>query len=115
VRFFRLLSAAVGLAFLAFAVLQHNDPDPALWMAVYGLVALLSFLAALERLRHRPAFAVALGLGVLLWWIAEPARPLDVDDEVVREEMGLALATAWTLVLAFAAQRVSARRLIEGA
>ncbi|MEN0063497.1 MAG: transmembrane 220 family protein [Myxococcota bacterium] len=111
---FSIVCGLMGCAFLGFAWVQLNDADGAWWILAYGLVAALSFLAAFRRLPHRPAFGIAFVLGFALWWIAEPSRPFDLDDELIREELGLALAMGWTLVLAMVAQRVAARRLIEG-
>ena len=38
-----------AVLFLLAALLQWNDPDPAIWMAGYGLAAALSALAAIGR------------------------------------------------------------------
>ena len=34
-----------GVIFILFAALQYNDPDPAVWMAVYFGSAFLCFLS----------------------------------------------------------------------
>lgn len=34
----------IGVLFIVFAALQYNDPDPLLWMLIYGAVALVAFL-----------------------------------------------------------------------
>lgn len=36
----------LGVLFIIFAILQLNDPDPILWVLLYGLVALISLMAA---------------------------------------------------------------------
>lgn len=110
---FSMLSVLMGLAFISFAVVQFNDPDPAQWIVIYGLMALASFLGAARRLGHRTAFALAATMAVLTWVYSDTSRAFDLDDEIVREELGLALATVWALVLAFVMQRVSARRTID--
>ncbi len=111
---FSILSVTMGLIFTVLGALHYSASGA--WVEVLGcaVVALLSFLAAAERLSHRPAFLVAALLGGWLWWTAEPVS-LDLEDPAARRELGLAVATAWTLLLAFVAQRVSARRLIQGA
>lgn len=40
----KLISAVFFLIFAAFAGLQFNDPDPVLWVLLYGIVALFSLL-----------------------------------------------------------------------
>lgn len=40
----RITSIILALIFLAFAALQYNDPDPWLWVAIYGYVSLIPIL-----------------------------------------------------------------------
>ena len=40
----KITSIILALIFIAFAALQYNDPDPLLWMAIYGYVALIPIL-----------------------------------------------------------------------
>lgn len=40
----KILSLILFLIFGAFAALQYNDPDPVLWIVIYGAVAFLSLL-----------------------------------------------------------------------
>ncbi len=49
-RFFKLF---LGILFLAFAYLQMNDPDPALWVIIYGTVGVVCILAALRGVSKR--------------------------------------------------------------
>jgi len=49
-RFFKLF---LGVLFLAFAYLQFNDPDPALWMIIYGTVGVVCILAATRGISRR--------------------------------------------------------------
>ncbi|MCG8388879.1 MAG: transmembrane 220 family protein, partial [Cytophagales bacterium] len=32
----KIIKLALALIFIAFAALQYNDPDPLLWMFIYG-------------------------------------------------------------------------------
>ena len=61
----RIVYAVLSLFFLVFAVVQFNDPDPAAWMVLYGGVAVLAALVALDREGH-PLFRPAVWLW-LLW------------------------------------------------
>lgn len=106
----RLTTRGMALLFAAFAALQLNDPDPALWAALYLVPAALS-LFALEQ-----AMVLATGLGYALlsawWWnygvaglscgelFGKIAWPEFFAAEPVRESVGLGLAAAWLLGMA---------------
>jgi hypothetical protein len=113
------------LAMFLFSVaVQYNDPDPLLWMTVYGLAA----LACLVWLR-RPAHWLlpgALGLATLVWAGTLAPRVLgrvafgelfeawemkDLRVEEARELGGLLIVAGWMSVLACAAlsKRLRAR------
>ena len=61
-RYVNLLVAAV---FTWSAVIQYNDPDPWLWIAVYLGAAVIAFMASFRRF-YLPAI-MALGLICILW------------------------------------------------
>lgn len=42
------LSIFFALMFMAFAALQVNDPDPVLWILIYGVMAVVSVMAIFE-------------------------------------------------------------------
>lgn len=46
----KICSALMALLFIAWAAFQYNDPDPFLWILVYGLAALASILFLVNRL-----------------------------------------------------------------
>lgn len=50
-----------GLLCLTSAILQYNDPDPLLWMILYGVAALISFGVAMKKL----PYSVPLVFGIL--------------------------------------------------
>ena len=60
-QFFSIFGWVFGVLCVVSAVLQYNDPDPLLWIVVYGLMALVSFAFAMGRL----PFFVPLILGIL--------------------------------------------------
>lgn len=47
----------IGIVFIAFALLQLNDPDPLVWVSMYGVVAILA-IARLFGLYHKNAVIV---------------------------------------------------------
>ena len=53
----RILSIIFFIIFAAFAYLQLNDPDPAKWVIVYGVVAIVSLLRAFK-VYHKGIFLI---------------------------------------------------------
>ncbi len=45
----KIISTILTLIFLSMAAVQYNDPDPLLWMAIYGYVAMISAFAIFEK------------------------------------------------------------------
>lgn len=41
----KIVSIIFGLLFVLFAALQYNDPDPEVWVPIYGLAAIACFMA----------------------------------------------------------------------
>jgi hypothetical protein len=41
----RILNLILSILFILFAALQYNDPDPWIWIPIYGYAATLCFLA----------------------------------------------------------------------
>lgn len=103
--------AVLALLMVLFALVQVNDPDGPLWMALYGVPAVWAGLAWLRpNLLLRPAPFLLLGasllaglvLVVVLWPPAEEWWLTEVwwESEASREGMGLMLA-AGVLVAVF--------------
>ncbi len=59
--FFKVFGWVFGVLCIVSAVLQYNDPDPLLWMVIYGIAALVSFGFALGKI----SYSVLLVLGAL--------------------------------------------------
>ena len=102
---------------ILFALVQYNDPDAPLWIAIYGLGALWTGLAAFRPATLAGSRALQAGLGLCLaaavagslyMWPTEIATWW--DNEVVREGMGLIILT---VALALAALTVWRRRTGE--
>lgn len=107
----RVVYGALCLVLLLFAAVQYNDPDPEVWMPIYGIPGLLAGIAA-----WRPA-AVQYGvlrtivlactllalLGVYRYWPqSDNFWNIDVwwGDEGAREGMGMMIVAAAMLILA---------------
>ena len=103
-----------GLFLLSVAV-QYNDPDPWLWMPIYGVAAVLAALCAAGRLPFWPnAAALVLYLGLFAVWAPslrgarreafESFHMQAAADEEPREAGGLALCALWSAVQTVAAR-----------
>lgn len=118
VRFWKAANAAMLLAFGFSVIVQANDPDPALWMLVYGLAAAACALALAGRGHWAFPAAVALAAGA---WAAGIAPRVvgrvpfldmfgafemeSLEVEEAREMYGLLIVAAWMAVLAWRGAR----------
>lgn len=103
----KIVNSILTILFLLFAVAQWNDPDPGLWIAIYGGIALISGYAILGKYNKIVIYLAlaicVLGLGVyfpnLINWvkmgtpnIAESMKAEKDYIEFVREFFGLLIA-----------------------
>jgi len=111
---FRAATLVAAALFTLFAAVQYNDPDPVVWIAIYGLAAIASAAAGL---RPRSSWLVPAIVGVVaaLWSASLSTRilgaPMDIEQvfgttrmintavEETREALGLLLVAAWMGVL----------------
>ena len=92
----RILNFILALMFLAFAFVQVNDPDPIVWILIYGAMATLCIMAAFNYYPRKFLIAllaayVAYGIymliyhpGVLEWLQRE--NKADIFDDVAKME-----------------------------
>ena len=100
--------------FILSTVVQFNDPDAPVWIAVYSAAAILT---GLEIRRRAPAWAAgALALiavtwsayigrrvhGVLVASLFEHWKMKDIHIEEAREMYGLLIVTTWMVAIAVA-------------
>ena len=104
----KVLNLILAVMFLVFAFVQINDPDPVLWILIYGLMAVSCILAAFEYYYPKvllallvayAAYSVVFVSGVLDWLKSDDKAML-FDDiakmqypyiEESREFLGLLL------------------------
>ena len=107
----RIFNFLLAVMFLSFAFLQVNDPDPVLWILVYGVMAVFAVMAIFEFFPRRFLLGYAVLLlgfsmvyipGVLEWW-SQDDRSVLFDDlakmehvyiEEAREFLGLVICEA---------------------
>lgn len=110
-RFWTLSNGIMLLMFLFSAAVQLNDPDPLVWMGIYGAAAAV---CVLEIRRRAPAWAaVAVALIALVWagslYYRAHEVPIsslfaewemrDLRIEEAREMYGLTIVGAWMIVI----------------
>jgi len=87
-------------------IVQLNDPDPVIWVALYGAAAALSLLAALDRYHFWPTLAVLALYAVGILYLSPALRDTSLDafaavgmenerQELVREFWGLIICAMW--------------------
>jgi len=63
----RIISLALSVLFLLFALVQWNDPDPVIWILMYAAVAASQFMGVIRK--PNPYFLLALMMISLTWAI----------------------------------------------
>lgn len=105
----------LGVLFVLFAVVQFNDPDPALWVLIYLTVSAFCFLAFSNRFYPWATLLIAVACVVWAiflfppsfhdWWqLEEEAQSLKMKMpgiEEARESMGLLISAAALFFLFF--------------
>lgn len=102
----KVLNLVLAVMFLAFAFLQVNDPDPVLWILIYGLMAVVCILAAFNTYYKVAMIVLLVGYSVYCFflipgfqeWMAQEDKSVLLDDvmkmqypyiEETREFLGL--------------------------
>jgi len=111
----KILHVTLAVLFLTFTIVQFNDPDPLLWILIYGTMMGLCILAALKFFYPKVMMIQAgiyLVYAIFLWpgvsqWFASEDKAMLFDDlakmqfpyiEESREFLGL---TICLIVLSF--------------
>ncbi len=104
----KLVNAILSVIFILFAAVQYNDPDPLMWMAIYGMVAVVCAFAIIQSYNK---FVMIVGvafclIGTLYYFpglmelfreheISDLTRKMKADQPFIeksRESLGLFLA-----------------------
>lgn len=116
--FFTILGWVFGALFVVSALVQYNDPDPWIWIIIYGLAALVSFGFALGRI----SFGVLLSLGIVallgfIYSFPEEFEGFEIGGgdirniEEGRESFGLLIISIIMFVYAFRTRFVQASKI----
>jgi hypothetical protein len=94
------LAIAIGAVFLLFSILQYNDPDSLLWIALYGYAVLVSVFAASGKAGSLAAAGLVVYVPLFLWLTpALSGGEHSLRSEEALESLGAALAAVWMLVV----------------
>jgi hypothetical protein len=108
----KILNYVMTACFLFSVIVQYNDPDPIVWMLIYGLAAVACVLAIAGRLNWM--FPAAVGIVALAWALtlapnvigkvafSELFEAFEMKDErveVAREFGGLLIVAFWMAAL----------------
>jgi hypothetical protein len=101
------LDLVMAALFLYAVAVQYNDPDPVVWVVIYGVAAIQSGVIAFRPL---PTAIPAITALVALPWAGTLAvrvigRQSLIDSEEGREMLGLLIVAAWMAFLAARARR----------
>lgn len=122
----KILKIILALLFALFAAVQFNDPDPGLWIAVYGVMMVLSIMSYFDR--YPVPLMIFLAAGYLVMsvlhfdgmvaWLTSPNRKLLFDDlakmeywyiEEAREFLGLLICLSALIFFFYLSKREPAK------
>ena len=91
----RVINFLLALMFLVFAFLQVNDPDPALWILIYGAMSVVCMMAIFESYNRKLLFALIMLYSVycyFLWpgiseWFRQEDKSVLFDDVMKMEHL----------------------------
>ena len=111
----KIFNTIFAILFLGFAALQYNDPDPVVWILIYGAMAGVCFMAVRGRY-HRPTIIALAAVYIIyalllspaiLTWLSSDDRSLLFDElakmqypyiEETREAIGLVICLVVLLI-----------------
>lgn len=122
----KILKITFAVLFFVFALVQLNDPDPLIWLIVYGAMVVISVMTVLRRYPVRVMTVMAAGYLILTVmhfdgftdWLASPDRRLLFDDlakmqypyiEEAREFLGLLICLFVIIFYFYLAKRDEAK------
>jgi hypothetical protein len=112
------LNITMLVAFVLSVIVQFNDPDPFIWMPVYGAAAVACGLELAHKLRWW--FPALVGVGSVVWAVTIASHVFgqvpflemfgawemkDTGVEESREMYGLLIVAGWMVVLTIANRR----------
>ncbi len=104
---FKIIAVLFGILFIVSAALQYNDPDPLVWMIIWGFAGIIAIAFALNRVLYTvPLAAGILALVGFFYTYPEKFEGFEIgagdikNIEEGREAFGLLIIAIVMLVLA---------------
>ena len=107
----KIISLFFALLFAYFVVVQYNDPDPEVWMPIYGIAVAACLSIYFKKAPHVYVFII-MGLAYFLaafqqwppqyegvFWGEMKMRSINI--ELARESLGLVISGLGMLIMAF--------------
>lgn len=125
-RSMRIVNFILAIMFLTFAFVQVNDPDPVIWILIYGAMAVLSIMAIFEFYPKKfiigllvvyALYAIVYAPGVMEW-LKQDNKALLFDDlakmqypyiEESREFLGLLICIIVLIIFLLRSRKVVKR------
>jgi hypothetical protein len=118
----RVVNFILAIMFMGFAFLQLNDPDPVIWILIYGVMAVFCVMAMFDFYSHKALIAVLLiytaysffYIPGVIEWLQHDNRSALFDDvakmehlyiEESREFLGLLICIAVLAVYLYRARK----------
>lgn len=95
----RVIAGLMTLFYAWCCWLQTNDPDPLVWIALYGYAGAVSLMTAAGR---HPLLAAGIGFAaytLAVLWHTPHLRPGWWESEQGREGVGLLICACWMMIL----------------
>ncbi len=114
---FKILSFLFTVLFLVSAALQYNDPDPIIWIVIWGIAAILSILFFFNKI----SFPIPLIVGIacfigFIYLFPSNFQGFGLENgvienvELAREAIGLLIIALVMLIYAFRIRHVDIKR-----
>ena len=118
----KITNGVLAVLFIIFALLQLNDPDPWLWVAIYGAIGILCGATALGRYAPKiilggillTIFGIGWYIPHLMDWLENGMNSITTSMkadtpyvELVRESLGLVLVLVTLIWLYWSGKRSS--------
>ena len=92
----RVANAGMAVLLLYAVAVQYNDPDPLVWVAMYGTAAAVAGVLAVRALpAWVPAIVGAIALAWCAWLASRVLGQQPLFEEEGREMLGLLIAGGW--------------------
>ncbi len=105
----KVVSLLLALLFTYFVVVQYNDPDPEVWMPIYGIAVVACLSVFFDKAPRKYVFFIMAGAYLLaafqqwppkyegVFWGEMAMRSINI--ELARESLGLVISSVGMLVM----------------